>query len=143
MTSDRSLPIASARPPKPGWQRAAEVGIRALHIVAMGIVLGGIAAGGTWQTLRVFIVATLSSGVLLLAASLAWGCLRFTQGSGAALLVKLALLGLGNLFEGARLEWYVAATLVTSIGSHMPRSWRHFQVLDGLRSLAGLGAQTP
>ena len=99
--------------PKPEYPRAVEIGLRALHIVSMGIVLGGIAAGGTWQTLRFFIVATLVTGALLLATAMARGCLRLTQGAGAALLLKLALLGLGNVLEGARLECYVAATLIT------------------------------
>ncbi|HUJ29014.1 MAG TPA: hypothetical protein VLW85_23500 [Myxococcales bacterium] len=128
--------------PKPEYQRAVEVALRSLHIVSMGIVLGGIAAGGTRQTLRLFIVATLATGALLLATTLARGCLRLSQGAGAALLLKLALLGLGNLFEGARLECYVAATLLTSIGSHMPATWRHYPVADGLRALAGLGRRT-
>ena len=48
-----------------------------------------------------------------------------------ALLLKLALLGLGNLFPGARLEWYLAAALVASVGSHMPSSWRHFSFREG------------
>ena len=30
-----------------------------------------------------------------------------------------------DLFTGARLAWYLAATLVTSVGSHMPSHWRH------------------
>ena len=41
------------------------------------------------------------------------------------------MLGLGNVFAGARLEWYLAATLVASIGSHMPGAWRHFPLFGG------------
>ncbi|HTO98088.1 MAG TPA: hypothetical protein VMK66_13655 [Myxococcales bacterium] len=137
------LPIASSgRPPKPGYQRAIEVGLRSLHIVSMGLVLGGIAAGGGHEALRWPIFATLGSGLLLLLASMGWGCFRFSQGSGAALLAKLLLLGLGNVFDSTRLQWYVAATIVTSIGSHMPASWRHFPISGQLRSLAGPGART-
>jgi hypothetical protein len=137
----RSLPVVTGpqKAAKPGWQRAIEVGLRSLHIVAMGLVLGGIAAGGTYATLRPFIFATLGTGALLLLTCVRWGCLHFTQGAGAAVLLKLALLGLGNVVEEARLPCYAAATLVTSVGSHMPSAWRHFPVLGWARSLVGLG----
>jgi hypothetical protein len=119
------LPVVGAPRAKPGYQRAIEVGLRSVHIASMGLVLGGIALGGTHETLLASIVATVVSGLLLLAASLRWGCLTLGQGAGWALLLKLALLGLGNVFTGARLAFYLAATLVSSVGSHMPSAWRH------------------
>lgn len=127
---------ASPRGTKPPWQRPVEVALRSVHIAAMGLVLGGIATGGTHDTLFVPICVTVSSGALLLVSSLTWGCMTLAQGSGLALLAKLALLGLGNLFPGGRLGWYLAATVVTSFGSHMPSAWRHW-------SPAGLLARRP
>ncbi|NTV75289.1 MAG: hypothetical protein HGA66_13925 [Holophaga sp.] len=47
------------------------------------------------------------------------------------MLLKLALLGLGNLVPQQRLGWYLAATAVASIGSHMPGNWRHFSLIHG------------
>ena len=134
------LPVlrAPAKASKPGWQRAIEVGLRSLHLVSMGLVLGGVAMGGTYDTLTGPIYATVITGALLLTTSLRWGCLHLGQGAGAALLLKLALLGLGNMFPGGRLGWYVAATLVTSVGSHMSSSWRHFPVAERLGGLVGL-----
>ena len=55
-------------------------------------------------------------------------CGALTQGAGWALLLKLGFIGLGNLFGGARLPCYVAATLIASVGSHMPSTWRHFSL---------------
>jgi hypothetical protein len=118
--------ISSAAPPKPAYARPIEVALRTVHIVSMGLVLGGIAMGGTHETLRVPVYSTVASGALLLAASLRWGCFHLNQGAGYALLLKLALLGLGNVVEGARLPLYMAATGVTSVGSHMTSTWRHF-----------------
>jgi hypothetical protein len=111
--------------------RLAQVALRSLHIAAMGMVLGGLWLGGGFERLRTAILLTVASGLLLAVIDLAKGpgCLR--QGSGAALLLKLAMLGLGNVFAGARLEWYLAATLVASIGSHMPGAWRHFPLFGG------------
>ena len=112
--------------------RLARVALRSVHIAAMGMVLGGLWLGGGFERLRTAILLTVASGLLLAVIDLAKGpgCLR--QGSGAALLLKLALLGLGNVFAGARLEWYLAATLVASIGSHMPGAWRHFPLFGGM-----------
>ena len=111
------------------WIRAVQVALRSLHIAAMGLVLGGIWLGGGYGRLRAAILLTVASGLLLAAIDLAKGPGFLVQGSGAALLLKLALLGLGNGFAGGRLHWYLAAAVVASIGSHMPASWRHFPLI--------------
>jgi hypothetical protein len=113
------------------WIRGVQVGLRSVHIAAMGLVLGGIWLGGDYERLRAAIFAAVGSGVLLAAIDLAKGPSFLLQGYGVALLLKLAFLGLGNLFPGDRLGWYLAATLVASVGSHMPGSWRHFSFLKG------------
>lgn len=113
------------------WIRGLQVALRSLHIAAMGLVLGGIWLGGDYQRLRAAIFAAVGSGVLLAAIDLAKGPGFLLQGHGVALLLKLALLGLGNLFPADRLGWYLAATLTASVGSHMPGSWRHFSFLKG------------
>lgn len=113
----------------PPWGRPLQIGVRTIHIIAMGVVLGGIATGGTHETLLAWIVVTILSGVLLLGFDLWKSCLFLVQGAGVVVLLKLALLGLGNLFPAARFEWYVAATAVASVGSHMVSSWRHFSFL--------------
>jgi len=116
------------RPRIPG-ARATQVLLRSLHIAAMALVVGGVARGADFDTLCTPILCTLISGLLLLVVDLARRCLVLTQGSGLALFLKLALLGLGNLFPAARLEWYLAATLAASIGAHMSGDWRHFSFL--------------
>lgn len=110
--------------------RAVQVLLRSMHIAAMALVLGGIAQGANFETLRTPILWTVLSGMLLLIVDLARRCLVLRQGSGVALFLKLALLGLGHLFPAARLEWYLAATFVGSIGSHMSSDWRHFSFLN-------------
>jgi hypothetical protein len=113
------------------WARPVQVALRTIHIMAMGLLLGGVALGAGRERLQASILATVASGCLLLALDLAKGSSSLTQGSGAAVLLKLVLLGVGNLYPGARLEWYLAATAVASIGAHMPGSWRHFSLLEG------------
>jgi hypothetical protein len=111
--------------------RLAQVALRSVHIAAMGLVLGGLWLGGGFERLRGAILLTVASGLLLAAIDLAKGPGYLRQGAGVALLLKLALLGLGNWFAGARLGWYLAATLVASVGSHMPGAWRHFPLFGG------------
>lgn len=135
----RSLPVVAPQRARPGWQRAVEVGLRSVHVVSMGLVLGGIPFGGTRETLLVPIVLTVASGLLLLATSVTWGCLSLGQGAGWAFLLKMALLGLGNLVEPARLPLYLLAVMVSSTGSHMPSSWRHFTLRQARAALGADG----
>ncbi len=107
------------------WARPAQLLLRSLHIAAMALVVGGLPFGADHHRLRGTILVTVLSGVLLLAIDLAKDVAFLVQGSGVAVLLKLGLLGMGLAQPAARLPWYLAATLVASIGSHMPRTWRH------------------
>jgi hypothetical protein len=108
------------------WARPTQLVLRSLHIAAMALVVGGLPFGASYEALRLPILATLASGILLFAIDLAKDGAFLLQGSGVAVLVKLGLLGLGVLQPAHRLPWYLAATLVASLGSHMPGAWRHF-----------------
>ena len=112
------------------WARPTQLILRSVHIAAMAMVLGAIPFGAGYQSLRVSILLTLASGVLLFAIDLARDLAILSQGSGVAVLLKLALLGIGALQPAERLPWYLAATVVASVGSHMPGSWRHFSFLS-------------
>ncbi len=109
--------------------RAVQVAARTVHVVAMGLVLGGVAYSVPEPALTSAIALTIASGLLLLGVDLWKSGAYLYQGNGVAVLLKLALLGLGALFPAARLEFYLAATAVASIGSHMPKSWRHWSFL--------------
>lgn len=113
------------------WARPVQLILRSIHIAAMALVVGGLPFGADVHTLRGAILITVASGVLLFAIDLARDLAILTQGSGVAVLLKLALLGVGALQPAARLPWYLAATLAASVGSHMPGSWRHFSFLTG------------
>ena len=111
------------------WARPVQLVLRSIHLAAMALVVGAIPFGADFQALRTPILVTLFSGCLLFLLDLARDLAILTQGSGVAVLLKLGLLGLGALQPSARLPWYLAATLVASVGSHMPGSWRHFSFL--------------
>ena len=110
--------------------RAWRVGARTVHIAAMGLVLGGVAFHIPPGRLLMPIVLTVLSGAFLMGVDM-WKSFAFVyQGSGVAVWLKLALLGLGEIFPSTRLVWYLAATVVASVGSHMPGSWRHYSFVD-------------
>ncbi len=96
----------------------------------MALVLGGLPRGADFAALRTPILLTVASGLLLFSLDLAKDAAILGQGSGVAVLLKLGLLGLGCLQPAHRLPWYLAATLVASLGSHMPGAWRHFSFLQ-------------
>jgi len=111
------------------WARPVQLVLRSVHIAAMAMVVGAIPFGAEFAALQVPILLTLASGTLLFVIDLARDMGILVQGSGMAVLLKLGLLGLGALQPAARLPWYLAATLVASVGSHMPGTWRHFSFL--------------
>ena len=112
------------------WARPVQLVLRSLHIAAMALVVGGLPFGAGFEALRAPILVAVASGVLLFAIDLARDMGILVQGSGVAVLMKLALLGLGALQPAHRLPWYLAATLVASVGSHMTGSWRHFSFVQ-------------
>ena len=107
-------------------ERAVTVSARTVHIAAMGLVLGGVAYDVPQPALGLPVALTIASGLVLFAVDLWKGGAYLVQGNGVAVLLKLALLGVGQFAPGARLEWYLAATVVASVGSHMPHAWRHW-----------------
>jgi hypothetical protein len=109
--------------------RVVKVAARTVHIVAMALVLGGVAYAAPVAALALPLALTVASGLLLLGLDLWKSGTWLTQGGGVAVLLKLALLSLGQWFPAARFECYLAATAIASIGAHMPKSWRHWSFL--------------
>jgi hypothetical protein len=112
-------------------ERAVTVAMRTVHIAAMGLVLGGVAYAVPQQRLALPVALTIASGLILFGVDLWKGGAYLVQGNGVAVLVKLALLGVGQFAPDQRLVWYLAATAVASVGAHMPRAWRHWSFVHG------------
>ena len=127
-------------PRKFRWARPVQLLLRTVHIAAMALVLGGIAFRVPERAFAVPIVLTIASGVLLLAVDLARSGVFLYLAAGLAVHLKLVLLLLGNVFPEARLAFYLAATVVASVGSHMSGPLRHYSFVHG-RALE-LGGRT-
>lgn len=100
--------------------------LRSLHVVTMGVLLGGVAFAAPPAALRSWIDLAVASGVLLCACDLLGGRMALTQGAGVVMILKLALLALGLVVPAQRLGLYLVATFIAGVGSHMPATWRHF-----------------
>ena len=105
--------------------------LRSVHIPAAGIVLGGLFLGYGHPELAPAAWVALGSGFLMMLTDFVKGPRFLVQGGGLALMVKLALLAVGFFFfaPDRRFGWYLAATLVASVGSHMPGALRHWDAL--------------
>jgi hypothetical protein len=115
------------QPPRrfPG-ARAWQVGARTAHIAAMALVVGGVAAGRSGSDLALPIALTVASGLALLGIDLYKSGRILVEGAGLATLLKLAVLGAGLLLPPIRLEAHLVAVAIASVGSHMPKTWRHW-----------------
>ena len=118
-------------PRKLRWARPVQLLLRTVHIAAMALVLGGVAFRVPERELTVPIVLTVASGTLLLAVDVARSGVFLYLAAGLAVHLKLVLLLLGNVFPEARLAFYLAATVVASVGSHMSGPFRHYSFFHG------------
>lgn len=112
-------------------ERAWNVGLRTVHLMAFGLLLGGHAweiepvrlAGPLWVTIL--------SGAALMGLELRKGFEWLFLGKGVMILVKLGLLLLVPIFWEARLPLLLSVVVIASIGSHMPSRFRHYSLLRG------------
>ena len=112
--------------------RWVSVVLRSIHIATMGVVLGGVFLGAGHEALSAFIWAVVLSGCLMLGLDVCKCPRVLLQLNGLAVLLKLLLLAAGVfVFPTQQFAWYLAATLVASVASHMPGHWRHYDILIG------------
>ena len=112
-----------------GPVRALNIALRAAHLGSMGVVLGGVVFDVTFETMQPSLWLAAGSGLALaiVEAGFRWTWLH--EGRGVVTLAKLALLCVVPFAGGYRLAILFAAVALASVGSHMPRRFRHYSVL--------------
>jgi len=100
-----------------------------VHLADMALVVGGVAAGRSASELAGPVALTVASGLALLGIDLYKSGAVLVEGAGLATLLKLALVAAGALLPSVRLEAYLAAVAIAAVGSHMPKTWRHWSPL--------------
>jgi len=99
--------------------------IRALHILATGVLLGGYIFLQPAIALEPWLLASVITGLLLLAIDLHASMAVLLEVRGLLLLIKLALLLLLPIFEQLSIPLLIIVLFIGAIGSHMTKRYRH------------------
>jgi len=105
------------------------VGLRTLHLMAFGILLGGHFWGVQADLLYPSLAITVASGAALMGLEIYQNAQWLFLVKGLAVLAKLVLLLLVPFFWEARVPILFAVVALSSIGAHMPARFRHYSVL--------------
>lgn len=106
-------------------RRSVRTLLRAIHIFAGGVLVGGVVFDQGAAALTPWTQATVLSGLLLFATDLHASLAILCEVRGASVVLKLILTALVPVFWGARLELLTAALLLGAVSSHMPGRYRH------------------
>jgi hypothetical protein len=130
MSHEQQLPSPTSKHPIP-HARIWNIAFRTLHILAISVLVGGHAFNAPAGQLRPLLYAAIVSGIGMVLVD-AYPSLQFLhQGWGIFLLVKLALLCVIPFAWNQRFPILVAVVIIGSVGSHMPKKFRHYSVLYG------------
>jgi hypothetical protein len=113
------------------YARVWSIAFRTLHLVAISILVGGHAFGASADQLRPLLFGAIVTGTGM-ATIETYPTFQFLhRGWGLFLLLKLALLCVIPFAWSYRVPILIAVVIIGSVGSHMPRRFRHYSVLDG------------
>lgn len=110
-------------------RRLVNVGLRAAHLLATGVYVGGLAWDVPCERLRPWRNATIATGAGLLVAEASASPNWPHQFRGLTTVAHLAVLAPIRLWPAVAGPAAVAATLIGAVGSHLPRSIRKWSVL--------------
>ena len=115
-------------PPEPRtfpFRRGARTLLRALHILATGVLLGGHIFDQPPAVLMPWLWGSIVSGLLLFATDMYASCAVVFEARGTAVFIKLLILLMIPLMWEYRVSLLIAASLIGAVSSHLPRSYRH------------------
>ena len=116
--------------------RALGVSLRTAHLMTFGALLGGHLFDVDPARLMPFLIATVASGLALMALELASTCAWLFLGKGLAVLLKLLVLLMVPVFWEHRVPLLLLVVTLASVGSHMPSRFRHRFVLPAMQRCA-------
>lgn len=110
-------------------ERAWNVGLRTLHLMAFGVLLGGHFWGIPPERLLAALGLTVASGAALVALELHKTLHWLFLGKRLVVQTKLGLLLAIPLFWEARVALLLAVVALSSVGAHMPARFRNYSVV--------------
>ena len=109
-------------------RRSIEIAVRTAHIAAMALLAGGHHFGAAPPSLRVWGVLTAATGAVLLAGEASHSRHWVYQARGVISLVHVGVLALIALAPSSARAAVVAAMIIGSVGSHLPRGVRKWSL---------------
>jgi len=114
-TEPRSFPL----------QRIVRTLLRALHILATGVLLGGHVFLQPQEALMPWLWGSIGSGLVLFATDIYASCAILLEARGVAVFTKIGLMMLVPVMWDQRVPLLVAALVIGAVSSHLPRTYRH------------------
>ena len=114
--------------------RALSIGLRTAHLATLAALLGGHLFDVDHARLLPWLYATIASGAGLMALEVVVSCAWLSTGKGLAVLVKLSLLAVVPWCWAWRVPILFVVVVLASVAAHMPRRFRHYQVIPALRA---------
>jgi hypothetical protein len=111
-------------------ERAWNVGLRTIHLMAFGTLLGGHVWGVAPERLWPALGTTAASGLALVALELYRDLGWLFLGKGLVVLAKLLLLLTVPVFWEARVPILLLVVALASVGAHMPARYRMYSVRE-------------
>jgi hypothetical protein len=111
-------------------ERAWNIALRTLHLMAFGTLLGGHVWGVAPERLWPALGATAASGLALMALELYRDLGWLFLGKGLVVLGKLLLLLAVPVFWEARVPILLLVVALASVGAHMPARYRMYSVRE-------------
>ena len=112
-------------------QRWVRISIRTLHLISMGLLVGGVARGAAPADLQWEVWSTLLTGLAFVAVELYGSCIWLFQLKGWAVIVKMLLLASVLAAPHSALPLLIVAIVIGGISSHMPGKYRYYSPLHG------------
>lgn len=112
------------------YRRTVRTILRTIHILTMGVLLGGHVFEQPVDVLEPWLWGVVLSGLLLLATDMHASMAVFNQVHGLVVLIKVALLFLVPFFWDQRVAILILVLVIGSVSSHMPGRFRHRKLIQ-------------
>lgn len=113
------------------YRRSIRIFLRGLHIFSAGTLLGGHIFNQPALVLEPWLLATIITGLLILATDLHASMAILFELRGIMIITKISLLLLALSYVEASVPLIFTVLLIGVFGSHIPRQYRHRVFLIG------------
>jgi len=110
--------------------RALNIVLRTSHIGVAGVLFGGHVFAIEPERLLMWIYLAISTGAVLMFVEAYPSWRYICEARGAMILVKLLMLCCVPWLWHARVPILIAVVVIGSVGSHMPRKYRHYSLVE-------------